>query len=288
MAQKKDALGKGLGAIFPDLLVNNSTGTKSPVNSCGIEELHPNRYQPRKNFNDDEQKKLTASVKQSGIIQPIIVRKAEQGYEIIAGERRWRAAQAAGIKDVPIVVRKASDLEAAELSLIENIQREELNPLEEANAYVTLIEKFNLSQESISAQVGKDRSTIANTIRLLKLPDKAKTSLIEKKITSGHARGLLALTAPEEQISALDIILKKGLNVRETEKLITKLKRKPAEKKAVVDDRFMMELEKSLTTKCMARVKIKGSAKKGAIEITYTSMDELNRLARYLLDELKP
>lgn len=285
MAQKKDALGKGLGAIFSDLL-DNDTGRKASVNSCGIEELRPNRYQPRKNFNDDDQKKLIASVKQSGIIQPIIVRKADSGYEIIAGERRWRAAQAAGLKDVPIVIRKASDLEAAELSLIENIQREELNPLEEADAYVTLIEKFNLSQESISAQVGKDRSTIANTIRLLKLPAKVKTALVEKKITSGHARCLLALASPEEQIAALDNILKRGFNVRETEKLINKLKQKPAEKKSAVKDRFMSDLEKSLTTKCMARVQLKGSAKKGAIEITYNSMDELNRLARYLLDEL--
>src|SRR5512145_2283877 len=182
MAQKKDALGKGLGAIFSDLL-DNDTGKKVSVNSCGIEELRPNQYQPRKIFNDEDQKKLVASVKQSGIIQPIVVRKADVGYEIIAGERRWRAAQAAGLKDVPIVIRKATDLEAAELSLIENLMREELNPLEEADAYVTLMEKFNLSQESISAQVNKDRSTIANTVRLLKLPAKVKSALIEKKIT---------------------------------------------------------------------------------------------------------
>jgi ParB family chromosome partitioning protein len=285
MVQKKDALGKGLGAIFSDLL-DNDIGKKASVNSCGIEELRPNRYQPRKNFNAEDQQKLIASVKQSGIIQPIVVRKADQGYEIIAGERRWRAAQAAGLKDVPIVIRKASDMEAAELSLIENIQREELNPLEEADAYVTLMEKFNLSQESISTRVGKDRSTIANTVRLLKLPAKAKTALVEKKITSGHARCLLALTSQEEQIAALDIILKRGFNVRETEKLITRLKQKPVEKMAAVKDRFMTDLEKSLTTKCMARVQIKGSAKKGSIEIAYTSMDELNRLARYLLDEL--
>ena len=134
---------------------------------------------------------------------------------------------------MPIVIRKASDLEAAELSLIENLLREELNPLEEADAYVTLMEKFNLSQESISAQVGKDRSTIANTVRLLKLPAKAQNRSDGKKITSGHARCLLALTSPEEQIAALDIILKRGFNVRETEKLITKLKQKPEEKKAV-------------------------------------------------------
>jgi ParB family chromosome partitioning protein len=285
MAQKKDALGKGLGAIFSDLL-DSDTGKKASVNSCGIEELRPNPYQPRKNFNDEDQKKLIASVRQSGIIQPIIVRKADEGYEIIAGERRWRAAQAAGLKDIPIVVRKASDLEAAQLSLIENIQREELNPLEEADAYVTLMEKFNLSQESISVQVGKDRSTIANTVRLLKLPAKVKTALVEKKITAGHARSVLALASPEEQLAALDVILKRELNVRETEKLITKLKQRPAEKKTAVKDRFMADLEKLLSTKCMARVQLKGSSKKGAIEITYTSMDELNRLARYLLDEL--
>ena len=159
MAQK-NVLGKGLGAIFPDLL-SDSNNKKSF--SCGIEELRPNRYQPRKTFNDDKQKDLVASIKNSGIIQPIIVRKAVTGYEIIAGERRWRAAQAAGLKDVPIVIREATDMEAAEMSLIENIQREELNPLEEADAYVTLIEKFKLSQEAISSQVGKDRSTIANT-----------------------------------------------------------------------------------------------------------------------------
>jgi len=285
MAQKKDALGKGLGAIFSDLL-DNDNGKKTTANICGIEELRPNQYQPRKNFNDEDQKKLIASVKQSGIIQPIIVRKADAGYEIIAGERRWRAAQAAGLKEVPIVIRKASDREATELSLIENLLREELNPLEEAGAYVTLIEKFNLSQELISAQVGKDRSTIANTVRLLKLPVKVKTALVAKKITSGHARCLLALTSQEEQIAALDIILKRELNVRETEKLINKLKQKSEGKKIVVKDRFMTDLEKSLTTKCMARVQIKGSAKKGAIEIAYKSMDELNRLARYLLDEL--
>lgn len=285
MAQKKDALGKGLGAIFSDLL-DNDTGKKTTTNICGIEELRPNQYQPRKNFNDEDQKKLIASVKQSGIIQPIVVRKADAGYEIIAGERRWRAAQAAGLKEVPIVIRKASDREATELSLIENLLREELNPLEEAGAYVTLIEKFNLSQELISAQVGKDRSTIANTVRLLKLPLKVQTALVAKKITSGHARCLLALTSQEEQIAALDIIVKRELNVRETEKLISKLKQKPEEKKILVKDRFMTDLEKSLTAKCMARVQLKGSSKKGAIEITYTSMDELNRLARYLLDEL--
>jgi len=284
MAQK-NVLGKGLGAIFPDLL--NEADKKKSI-TCGIEELRPNRYQPRKIFSDDRQKDLIASIKSSGIIQPIIVRKDLLGYEIIAGERRWRAAQAAGLKDVPIIIREANDREAAELSLIENIQREELNPIEEADAYVTLMEKFELSQEDISQRVGKERSTIANTIRLLKLPEQIKQALMEKIISAGHARCLLALNSTEEQIAALHNIIKKDLNVRETEKLIKKSKKDPAETKHVVTkDRFLSDLEKALSTKLMARVQINGSDKKGLIEIKYTSMDELNRLSGYILDELE-
>ena len=285
MAQK-NVLGKGLGAIFPDLL--NDFDKKKTVFSCGIEELRPNRYQPRKNFNDGTQKQLVASIKSTGIIQPIVVRKIDNGYEIIAGERRWRAAQASGLKDVPIVIREATDMQAAEMSLIENIQREELNPLEEANAYVTLIETFKLSQEKISSRAGKDRSTIANTIRLLKLPAKVKAALVEKKISAGHARCLLACSSMEEQITALALILKKDLNVRETERLIQNAKKSFSQK--IPDskkDRFLNDLEKTLASKFMAKVQIKGSAKKGLIEIRYTSMDELNRLSGLILDELR-
>ncbi len=282
MAQK-NALGKGLGAMFPDLL--NDIGKKTPQTICGIEELRPNRYQPRKNFNAQDQKQLVSSIKKSGIIQPIVVRRQDKGYEIIAGERRWRAAQAAGLKDVPIVIREASDMEAAEMSLIENIQREELNPLEEANAYITLIETFRLSQEEIAVRVGKDRSTIANTVRLLKLPAKAKTALIEKTITSGHARCLLSLAALAEQNKVLDLILKKGLNVRETERLIQSFKTQPSAKKPVARDRFLADLEKALAGKFMAKVKIKGGNNKGIIEVSFTSLDELNRLASMILDD---
>jgi ParB family chromosome partitioning protein len=285
MAQK-NVLGKGLGAIFPDLL--NDFDKKKTVFSCGIEELRPNRYQPRKNFNDGTQKQLVASIKSTGIIQPIVVRKIDNGYEIIAGERRWRAAQASGLKDVPIVIREATDMQAAEMSLIENIQREELNPLEEANAYVTLIETFKLSQEEISSRAGKDRSTIANTIRLLKLPANVKTALVEKKISAGHARCLLACSSMEEQITALALILKKDLNVRETERLIQNAKKSLSQKTPESKkDRFLNDLEKALASKFMAKVQIKGSAKKGLIEIRYTSMDELNRLSGFILDDIK-
>ena len=284
MAQK-NVLGKGLGAIFPDIL-NDSDKKKSVT--CGIEELRPNRYQPRKTFNDEKQKDLIASIKSSGIIQPIIVRKDLLGYEIIAGERRWRAAQAAGLKDVPVIIREATDKEAAEISLIENIQREELNPLEEAEAYNTLIDKFNLSQEDISLRVGKDRSTVANTIRLLKLPAKAQKAIMENKISAGHGRCLLALTSQEEQMAVLNLILQKDLNVRETERLIQKTKNRPADKKqAVKKDRFLSDLEKEMSAKLMAKVQINGSDKKGLIEIRYTSMDELNRLSGLILDDLQ-
>lgn len=285
MAQK-NVLGKGLGAIFPDLL-NNDTDKKKSF-SCGIEELRPNQYQPRKTFHDDKQKELIASVKNSGIIQPIIVRKAVNGFEIIAGERRWRAAQAAGLKDVPIVIREASDIEAAEMSLIENIQREELNPLEEAGAYMTLIEKFKLSQEELSLQVGKDRSTIANTIRLLKLPAPVQNALMENKISAGHARCLLACNSVEQQIEALHLIIKNDLNVRKTELLVQKTKNRPVDKKHFSKkDRFLVDLEKAMTAKLLAKVQINGSDKQGLIEIKYTSMDELNRLTGLILDDLK-
>jgi len=261
MAQK-NVLGKGFGAIFPDLI--DDFDKKKPALSCGIEELSPNRYQPRKNFNDDDQKKLIASVKQSGIIQPIIVRKkADAGYEIIAGERRWRAAQAVGLKEVPIVIREATDVESATISLIENILREDLNPLEEANAYVTLIETFNLSQEEVSSRTGKDRSTVANTIRLLKLPAKIKEALITRKISAGHARCLLACNTVEEQIAALNLILKKDLNVRETERLIQKAKVITKNKKQNIQKTAFLTILKSIGGKIYGKSSNQGFGKQG-------------------------
>ncbi len=278
----KDSLGKGLGAMFPDLL--NHIGDRPSFVQCGIEELVPNRFQPRRNFNDGDQKELVASVKKSGIIQPIIVRKADNGYEIIAGERRWRAAQTAGLKEVPIIIRKAGDRDLAELSLIENLQREALNPIEEADAYQTLLNKFSLSQEEISARVGKDRSTIANTIRLLKLPEAARKALIEKKITAGHARSLLALEHPAEQIRALKIIQQKDLNVRDTERLIRNLKKSPVRKKPGRQDPHVTDLERELSSQLLTPVRIHAGKKSGTIEIRYANGDELNRLARLLLE----
>jgi len=278
----KNSLGRGLGAMFPDLL--NNIGERPAFVQCGIEELTPNRYQPRRDFNDADQQELIASVKKSGIIQPIIVRKADSGYEIIAGERRWRAAQAAGLAEVPIIIRKAEDQELAELSLIENIQREALNPIEEADAYQTLLTKFSLSQEEISARVGKDRSTIANTLRLLKLPEAARKAVIGKKITAGHARALLALELPGEQISALKIIQQKELNVRDTEKLIRNWKKGPGLKKTGRKDPYLTDLERELSSQLLTAVQISAGKRSGTIEIRYTNAEELNRLVLLLLN----
>ena len=280
----KSSLGRGLGAMFPDLL--KDLNDKPAFLMCGIEELSPNRFQPRKDFNDQDQQQLVASIRKSGIIQPIIVRKSDSGYEIIAGERRWRAAQQAGLSSVPVMIRDAQDLDVAELSLIENIQREALNPVEEAEAYQTLTGKFNLSQEELASRVGKDRSTIANAIRLLQLPAAVKTALIEKKITTGHARPLLSLASPREQITALEIILKKGLTVRETERLIQDARKDMPERKKTKPDPYIADLEKTLSRHLMTRVQIRSLHKeRGTIEIRFNSEEDLNRLFRILMGD---
>jgi ParB family chromosome partitioning protein len=280
----KNSLGKGLGAMFPDLL--EDFNDRPAFVMCGIEELAPNIFQARRDFNDKQQQQLVSSIKKSGIIQPIIVRKAKAGYEIIAGERRWRAAQQAGLQKVPVIIRTAQDLEVAELSLIENIQREALNPIEEAEAYQTLTGRFGLSQEDLAMRVGKDRSTIANTLRLLKLTPAVKNALIEKKITMGHARPLLGIDAPKEQLKILETILKKSLSVRDTERLMQNLKKPATEKNRLKKDRYVMDVERTISQIMMAKVQICLNKKKsGRIEILFNSADDLNRLIKILVDK---
>jgi ParB family chromosome partitioning protein len=278
----KNSLGKGLGAMFPDLL--HDISTKPAYIMCGIEELSPNRFQSRKDFKDTEQKRLVSSIRKNGIIQPIVVRRSDTGYEIIAGERRWRAAHEAGLKEVPIIIREAEDSEAAELSLVENVQREGLNPLEEASAYHTLINAFGLSQEDLSSRVGKDRSTIANTIRLLKLPQEVKTALVNKTISPGHARSLLMIESREGQLKLLKTIVQRSLSVRETERLVHKIKKGPAKKKLKQEDPFLRTLEHELAARLMAEVHINRRKGKGTIAITFTTSEELNRLIKLLLE----
>jgi len=252
----KSSLGKGLGAMFPDLL--DDVSARPSFIMCGIEELSPNRFQSRKDFNDREQKRLVTSIK--------------------------RAAQEAGFQEVPIIVRDAPDAEAAELSLIENVQREGLNAIEEADAYQILINKFGLSQEELSARTGKDRSTIANTIRLLKLPMEIKSALINRTITPGHARALLMVDTTAEQNKIFHVIQKKTLSVRETESLIQKLKKTPTEIKAKKKDPFLRELENDLSSRLTSEVHIRRHKNKGSIEIKFKSAEELNRLVTLLMN----
>ena len=279
----KPSLGKGLGAIFPNLL--NDLENKSAFVMCGIEELYPNRFQPRKTFPEREQRELADSIRASGIIQPIIVRRTDQGYEIIAGERRWRAAQLAGLKEVPVIIRNAEDREIAELSLIENLQRESLNPLEEAEAYQILTKQFGLLQEDIASRIGKDRSTVANSLRLLKLPGEVKKALAAKTITGGHARALLTLEEPAAQLQALKLILAKNLSVRETERLAAHLRKSsPLGGKKRTKNIYILDMERKLTERLMAEVTIQEGQKSGTIAIRFSSGDELNRLFRMLLE----
>lgn len=279
--KQKAPLGKGLGALFPEL--SEIYANRTSYRICQIEELIPNRFQPRRDFSDEEQSELVASIKEQGIIQPIIVRKIEGGYEIIAGERRWRAAQDAGLKEVPVVVREASDLELAEISLIENLQRADLNPIEEAQAYQVLIEKFNLTQEDIATRVGKDRSTVTNALRLIRLPEEAKKALVEKRITSGHARALLSLPSTKEILTMLKEIISRNLSVRETEALVKRRLAGPKGRKEKDTSPLLTEFEREASSVLQARVKIKSGKRGGKIEIRYSSLDELNRLLRLIL-----
>jgi len=278
---KKNSLGKGLGAMFPDLL--EKIGDKPVLVTCGIEELVPNRYQARKDFDPEEHKSLVASVRKSGIIQPIVARRFDGGYEIIAGERRWRAAQEAGLKNVPVIIRDAGDQDAAVFSLIENLLRANLNPLEEAEAFHRLINEFSLSHEAISTTVGKDRSTVTNALRLLKLPKEIREALARRTLSAGHARAILALESAEEQIRLFKAILSKGLNVREAEEFVRGKKKTKTVKKKPVHDEHLAELEKRLSRRLMARVDILSRKRGGSIEIRFSSPGELDRLLEALL-----
>src|SRR4030042_939646 len=189
MAIKRMALGKGLGALLPEF----GQADSKALLYCGIEEIIPNRSQPRKHFDELKLQELAESIKEKGILEPLIVRRTDQGYELIIGERRWRAAQKAGLKEVPVMVKEVEGREVLEISLIENLQREDLNPIEAAEAFKHLIEEFNISQEDLSKRIGKDRTTIANTLRLLKLPLEIRNQLLQNRITSGHARAILRI-----------------------------------------------------------------------------------------------
>ncbi len=281
---KRPALGKGLGALIPDIEKED----RRNFFSCGIEEIVPSGYQPRKGFNEGRLAELANSIKEKGIIEPLIVRKRDRGYELIVGERRWRAAQRAGIKEVPVIVRDVSTAEAMELALIENLQREDLNPLEEADAYKRLMEEFHYTQEELAKRIGKDRATVANAVRLLKLPQEIKAYLADESISSGHARTLLGLTSPEEQKMACAKVIKRGLSVRETERLVKRLnaqrsKRDVDVKSPSEEERHLGFLEEMLTKFLGTKVRIPKRGRTGKIEIEFYSEEGLERIVEMIM-----
>jgi ParB family chromosome partitioning protein len=278
MAGKK-GLGRGLQALIPEYRTEEPQG----VETINIAYIHPNQYQPRKQFDEDSLKELAESIKQNGVIQPIIVRKVDSGYQIVAGERRWRAAKIAGLSEIPAIVRDFDDLQVMEIALIENLQREDLNPIEEAKAYKALIEQFNLTQEEISKKIGKSRSVIANSIRLLNLDDRVQEMLVKGDITIGHAKVILSLPNKSLQYEAAKKVVEENLNVRETEDLVKNLLRKnekiTKKLKSNKIDVHIKEIEDNLCSFLGTKVKISQKSKdRGIIQIEYYSEEDLTRI----------
>jgi ParB family chromosome partitioning protein len=275
---QKQALGKGLGALIPDLSALDDKEKKAlGINEIELDKIVPNEYQPRKVFNDEKMKELAASIKEQGVIQPVIVHRAGSGYQLIAGERRWRASRLAGLKTIPALVKEATKREFLEMALIENIQREDLNPLEAAEAYKRLQDEFKLTHEDLAKRVGKERSTVTNFLRLLGLPKEIKQELATGALSMGHAKALLSLERVRDQLQATVLIVKKGLSVREAEALSARLKNPPKEKKARLSHELKSveeKLKKALSTKVSITAKSKG----GRIVIEYYSAEELDRI----------
>jgi ParB family chromosome partitioning protein len=281
--RKKLALGRGLGALIPD--GDSSPNTSDDYFLCDIGLIRPNRFQPRRDFSEGDLEELVSSIREQGILQPLIVRKSEAGFELIAGERRLRASRRAGLAQVPVVVKVVNDDKLLELSLVENIQRADLNPIEEAEAYHRLITQFNLTQDQAAARVGKSRSAVANFLRLRQLPEQIKESIVAGGLSMGHARALLSSENPAQQLTAWRAVIAKGLSVRETEDLMRRLK---AEKKAPrvsmknSDAAHLTGLAEDLARQLGTKVTIRTSGRQGRIEIEFYTNDDLDRLVERL------
>lgn len=304
MAGKKSGLGRGLDALFPEKTVQSKPKTVKTVKEekkvavdtkkssqqetsngermMKISMIEPNREQPRKKFDEDALQELSESIKQYGILQPLLVSDKKDYYEIVAGERRWRAAKMAGLKEVPVVVKEFSTQEIVEISLIENIQREDLNPVEEAMAYKRLIDEFHLKQDEIAERVSKSRTAVTNSMRLLKLDSRVQQMMVDEMISAGHARAILAIYDPEQQYNAAMKVFDEKLSVRETEKLVKSILT-PTKKKPVVsnptEDAIYESLEEKMKGITGTRVFIhRKKNNKGKIEIEYYSRDDLDRI----------
>lgn len=292
------AVKRGLGKGIDAMISGDETKTKKIVkevikegDTIDINKIEPNSNQPRKNFNEDKIHELAESIKQHGLIEPLIVQKGKKGfYTIIAGERRWRAAREAGIKEIPVIVKDYTDQQVMEIALIENIQREDLNAIEEAEAYERLIKDFNLKQDEVAERVSKSRVAITNSLRLLKLDPRVREMIIEDKIKSGHARALLSITDPEEQYRLAVMIFDNSMSVRETEKMVKKYladKDKPVKEikeKDTQTELIYKDYEEKLKTVIGTKVNINNKGKgKGKIEIEYFSPDEFDRIISMMM-----
>ena len=304
MAPKR-GLGRGLSNLIPtddtteDVTTKTSKQTKTGTvtktevvkkveQTLNINRIEPNKNQPRKEFNEDALQELADSIKQFGVIEPLVVVKRKGYYELIAGERRWRAARLAGLKEVPVVIKDYDDQQIVEIALIENIQREDLNPIEEAHAYERLIQEFNLTQDEVAERVSKSRTTVTNALRLLKLTEKVQQMLIDDMLSTGHVRALITIADPQLQYETAMYIFDKKLSVRETESYVKKLlNKKPKEKTSEKEDQELSflykeienRLKESLGTKTTIKAKTKDS---GKIEIEYYSQEDLERITQLL------
>ncbi len=278
----RKALGKGIKALIPDFETGVAENT-APTRSLEllIDEIVPNPQQPRKFFDDSKLDELVASIKENGVIQPVVAQKSGDGYELIVGERRWRAAKKAGLKKIPVLLREAVGQDSLALAIIENIHRQDLNPIEEAAAYHRLADEFGLTQQEVAGRVGKNRATVANFLRLLKLPGKVKEDLAGGRLSMGHARALLGLATDKAILKARAEILKRDLNVRQTESLVKNLaatKKPGAKTKIAQKDIFTRKLESEFERSLGTKVQVQSGKKGGKVVISYYSEDDLERI----------
>jgi ParB family chromosome partitioning protein len=278
---KKQVLGRGLDALIPDM--EKSDLDQSPFFYCDIDSIRPNPYQPRRQFSDQELKGLSNSIKEQGIIQPLVVRTVGTGYELIVGERRWRAARLAGVRQVPVVVKDVSGAEIVETALVENIQREDLNPLDKANAYYRLIKEFGLTQQEVAKRVGQERSTVANFLRLRNLPKPIQADIVNNTLSMGHARALLGAKTPAQQKQAWRRIVSENLSVRAAEALVKKLKDRQTKKSArakarTSQDIYMESLADELSRHLGTKVRIIYQGNRGRVAIEFHNNEDLERL----------
>lgn len=288
MATKRMGLGKGLDSMIPPKTTvggSNEKSSKTGETILKINDVEPNKNQPRKNFNEESLRELSDSIKLHGIVQPLIVSKKDDYYEIIAGERRWRAAKMAGLKEVPVIIKDYSPQEIMEVALIENIQREDLNPVEEARAYQRLIKEYDLKQEEVAEKVSKSRTAVTNSLRLLKLDERILDMLADEVISSGHARALLAIADQEQQYEIAVRISNENLSVRDVEKLVKNINNpapKKPEKQELQNDFVYRDLEEQLKQKIGTKVRInRKTEKQGKLEIEYYSQEELEKIVAY-------